>query len=356
MDSAFLQASLLTSVVAFVGGRATSARRDGSARSSGTTTLMAVDHGKPFGAVVGGAGHAGCMDVLRTPEDRFAGLPNWTYTPSYVLVDGIRIAYYDVGDPESPVVLLLHGEPTWSYLYRSFIPPLLAAELRVIAIDLVGFGQSDKPVSRGDYSYQRHVGWLESVVIDHLELTDITMFCHDWGGLLGLRLVASYGRRFARVVSANTFLPTGDQPPGGDFLSWREYSQSVPVLQAGNIVNSACMTNLAPETIAGYDAPFPDERFKAGARQFPVLVPITPDDPASRPNAEAWRLLRRYDKPFLTVFSDSDPVTAGQDVLLQQLIPGSAGQPHKTVRGGHFLQEDAGPEIVSILIDFIRHS
>ena len=191
-------------------------------------------------------------------------------------------------------------------------------------------------------------------MIDHLDLSDITMFCHDWGGLLGLRLLARHDERFARVVAANTFLPTGDQTPGADFLSWREYSQTAPVLPIGNIVNIASLTDLPPETIAAYDAPFPDERFKAGARQFRVLVPITPDDPASGPNVEAWEQLRRYDKPFLTVFSDSDPVTAGQDAFLQQLIPGSAGQPHRTVRGGHFLLEDAGPEIASILVEFIR--
>jgi len=294
------------------------------------------------------------MHVLRTPRDRFEGLPDWTYTPSYVTVDGVRIAYYDAGDPQSSVVLLLHGEPTWSYLYRTVIPPLIAAGLRAIAVDLVGFGQSDKPASRADYTYLRHVGWLESVVVDHLDLTDVTMFCHDWGGLLGLRLVAQHSERFARVVAANTFLPTGDQSPGGDFLSWREFSQKTPDLQIGNIVNSACLTDLAPETIAAYDAPFPDERFKAGARQFPVLVPITPDDPARLPNVEARKRLNRFDKPFLTVFSDSDPVTAGQDALLRHLIPGSAGQPHKTLRGGHFLQEDAGPDIASILIDFIH--
>lgn len=293
------------------------------------------------------------MDLLRTPEDRFLGLPDWPYPPSYVTVDGVRIAYYDTGNPEASAVLLLHGEPTWSYLYRRVIPPLITAGHRVIAIDLVGFGRSDKPTSRGDYTYQRHVEWLESVVVDHLDLTDITMFCHDWGGLLGLRLVAKYPERFARVIAANTFLPTGDRSPGGDFLSWREFSQTAPDLQIGNIVNSASLTDLPPEIIAAYDAPFPDERFKAGARQFPVLVPITPDDPASRPNTEAWTSLARYDKPFLTVFSDSDPVTAGQDELLQNLIPGSAGQPHRTVRGGHFLQEDAGPDIASILIDFM---
>ena len=173
-----------------------------------------------------------CMDVLRTPEDRFGVCPTGrTHRPmSSSTVSGSLTTTSDIR--QSPVVLLLHGEPTWSYLYRSVIPPLLAADLRVIAVDLVGFGRSDKPVSRGDYSYQRHVGWLESVVIDHLDLTDITMFCHDWGGLLGLRLVARHGERFARVVAANTILPTGDQPPGGDFLSWREYSQTVPVLRS----------------------------------------------------------------------------------------------------------------------------
>jgi haloalkane dehalogenase len=200
--------------------------------------------------------------------------------PFYVTVDGVRIAYYDTGNQEASAVLLLHGEPTWSYLYRRVIPPLITAGHRVIAIDLVGFGRSDKPTSRGDYTYQRHVEWLESVVVDHLDLTDINIFCHDWGGLLGLRLVANYPERFASVIAANTFLPTGDRSPGGDFLSWREFSQTAPDLQIGNIVNSASLTDLPPEIIAACDAPFPDERFKAGARQFPVLVPITPDDPA----------------------------------------------------------------------------
>ena len=296
------------------------------------------------------------MDLLRTPENRFANLHDWTYAPSYATVAGVRIAYYDIGDPESPAVLLLHGEPTWSYLYRQIIPPLIAAGQRVIAIDLVGFGRSDKPAARDDYTYQRHVDWLESVVIGHLNLTEITLFCHDWGGLLGLRLVANHLHRFIRVVAANTFLPTGEQPPGGDFSSWRQFSQTTPELEIGNIVNSASLTDLPPEVIAGYDAPFPSERFKAGARQFPALVPITTDDPASGPNSEAWKQLTRFDKPFLTIFSDSDPVTAGQDELFHRLIPGCSGQPHRTVPGGHFLQEDSGIEIAAILIDFIRNT
>ena len=293
------------------------------------------------------------VEPLRTPDARFSGLPDWPYEPSYVIVGGIRIAYYDVGNPRSAPVLLLHGEPTWSYLYRTVLPPLVDAGHRVIAVDLVGFGRSDKPTSRTDYTYQEHTRWLESVVVDHLGLTDISLFCHDWGGLLGLRLVADHGDRFARVAAANTFLPTGEHPPGGDFMSWRAFSQSTTELPIGQIVNGASLTDLPPEIIAAYDAPFPDESFKAGARQFPVLVPITLDDPASRANAEARTKLTRYHRPFLTVFSDSDPVTRGQDKLLQELIPGAAGQPHRTVRGGHFLQEDAGPEIASILIDFI---
>ena len=293
------------------------------------------------------------MDFLRTPDDRFSELEGWEYQPHYVTVDSLRVAYYDIGAADAPVALLLHGEPTWSYLYRSIIPPLVDSGLRVIAVDLVGFGRSDKPTAPTDYTYQRHVDWLTAVVVDHLNLHSVTLLCHDWGGMLGLRLVAAHPGRFSRVIAANTFLPNGSEHITDDFLSWREFSQQMPIFRAGGIVDSASLRDLPPETIAAYDAPFPDESYKAGARRFPLLVPISPTDPASAANRAAWDRLRLFDKPFLTLFSDSDPVTAGKDVVLQQHIPGAAGQPHHVVHGGHFLQEDAGPAIARAVIDFI---
>jgi haloalkane dehalogenase len=294
------------------------------------------------------------MEILRTPDERFANLPGYPFEPHYVEVDGVRIHYVHEGPRTAAPVLLLHGEPSWSYLYRKMIPVLLQAGLRVVAPDLVGFGRSDKPARREDYTYQRHVDWMLGFVCT-LDLEDITLVCQDWGGLIGLRLVAEHGHRFARVVAANTFLPTGDQPVPPAFLAWQKFSQEVPELPIGQIIQMGCVTTLPPEVIAAYEAPFPDERYKAGARQFPLLVPTRPDDPASEPNRKAWQALRRWKKPFLTAFSDQDPITRGADLLLQSLIPGAAGQPHTTIQGaGHFLQEDKGEELARVVVDFVR--
>jgi haloalkane dehalogenase len=294
------------------------------------------------------------MEILRTPDERFANLPGYPFEPHYVEVDGVRIHYVHEGPRTAAPVLLLHGEPSWSYLYRKMIPGLLQAGLRVVAPDLVGFGRSDKPARREDYTYQRHVDWMLGFVCT-LDLEDITLVCQDWGGLIGLRLVAEHGHRFARVVAANTFLPTGDQPVPPAFLAWQKFSQEVPELPIGQIIQMGCVTTLPPEVIAAYEAPFPDERYKAGARQFPLLVPTRPDDPASEPNRKAWQALQRWKKPFLTAFSDQDPITRGADLLLQSLIPGAAGQPHTTIQGaGHFLQEDKGEELARVVVDFVR--
>jgi haloalkane dehalogenase len=253
-------------------------------------------------------------------------------------------------------VLMLHGEPSWSYLYRKMIPIVVAAGHRAIAPDLVGFGRSDKPVRREDYTYQRHVDWLRHVLVA-LDLRNVTLVCQDWGGLLGLRLVADHPERFARVVTANTFLPTGDVPAGKAFLAWREYSQSTPDFRAGGIVRGASATPLPPEVEAAYDAPFPDDRYKAGARQFPTLVPVTPDDPAAPANRTAWEKLSTWTKPWLTAFSDQDPVTRGGDAIFQERIPGAKGQPHTTIVGaGHFLQEEKGEELARVVVDFIRRT
>jgi haloalkane dehalogenase len=292
------------------------------------------------------------MEILRTPDERFRDLPGYAFEPRYVELGGLRMHYVDEG--VGPPVLLLHGEPSWSYLYRKLIPPLAAAGLRAIAPDLIGFGRSDKPAARGDYTYQRHMDWITAFVIA-LDLRDVTLVGQDWGGLLGLRLAAEQAPRFARIIAANTFLPTGDRKPPDAFFAWQQFSQSVPELPIGNIVKQGCFVPPPPEVVAAYDAPFPDERYKAGARQFPLLVPTRPDDPAAPANRAAWEVLKRWDKPFLTAFSDQDPITRGAERVLQSLIPGAAGRTHPTVvGGGHFLQEDCGEALARIVIDFAR--
>lgn len=297
------------------------------------------------------------MDVLRTPDDRFANLPDFPFAPHYVEVGGgadpLRVHYLDEGPADGEVVLLLHGEPSWSFLYRKMIPVLTDAGLRAVAIDLVGFGRSDKPAHRDDYTYQAHVDWTWSA-IEAIGLSDITLVCQDWGGLIGLPLVGEHPDRFARVVAANTMLPTGDHHPGEAFLAWKRFSQETPDFPAGQIVNAACVSDLSPEVIAGYDAPFPDDSYKAGARQFPMLVPTSPDDPAAPANRAAWEVLGRFDKPFLCAFSDSDPITRVAEPVLRKIIPGTNGQPHVTIEaGGHFLQEDKGRELAGVVADFI---
>ncbi len=293
------------------------------------------------------------MEILRTPDARFAALPDWTFAPHYAELGALRVHYVDEGPRDGAVVLCLHGEPSWSYLYRTMIPGLVAAGLRVIAPDLVGFGRSDKPAARSDYSYQAHVDWMAAFV-GHLGLRDITLFCQDWGGLIGLRLVAEDADRFARVVASNTFLPTGDQKPPDAFFAWRTFSQTTPEFPIGGVISRGCARPVSAAVIAAYDAPFPDERYKAGARVFPTLVPASPDDPASGANRAAWEQLRKFTRPFLTAFGDSDPITRGADRVLQASIPGAEGQPHVTIaKAGHFVQEDAGEELAGIVAAFV---
>lgn len=300
------------------------------------------------------------MDALRTPDDRFTDLPGYTFEPHYVEIpdgDGgtLRVHHLDEGPADGPVVLLLHGEPSWSFLYRHMIPVLVDAGMRVIAPDLVGFGRSDKPAARADYTYARHVEWLSSHVFGALDLRDITLVCQDWGGLLGLRLVAAEPDRFAAVVAANTFLPTGDGTPSDAFLAWQKFSQEVPEMPIGKIINGGCTTDLSPEVIAAYDAPFPDETYKEGARQFPSLVPTSPDDPEAPANREAWKVLGAFERPFVCAFSDQDPITKGNDRHLIERIAGARGAAHTTIEGGgHFLQEDRGPQLAQVVIDLIN--
>jgi haloalkane dehalogenase len=298
------------------------------------------------------------MKLIRTPDERFDNLPGYPFTPNYVEVpDGqggsARVHYVDEGPRDANPVLLLHGEPSWSFLYRKMIPILVEAGHRTVAPDLVGFGRSDKPADRKDYTYQRHVIWMHAVV-EKLALKHITLVGQDWGGLIGLRLVAEKPDIYDRVVAANTGLPTGDHPVTEAFMSWRKFSQEVPQFDVGSIIQMATQTQLPGDVVAAYDAPFPDETFKEGARIFPSLVPISPDDPAAPANRRAWKVLSAFDKPFLTAFSDGDPITAGGDKILQKMIPGAKGQPHTTIQGGgHFLQEDCGEEFARVIVDFI---
>ncbi|WP_063045126.1 haloalkane dehalogenase [Nocardia pseudovaccinii] len=304
------------------------------------------------------------MHALRTPEERFSALPDFPFPPHYVEVaagDGgdtrLRVHYLDEGPRDGEVVVLLHGEPSWSFLYRSMIPVLVAAGRRCVAPDLVGFGRSDKPADRADYTYSRHVEWLREVLFDHLDLASITLVCQDWGGLIGLRLVAEHPDRFARVVAANTGLPDGTATLSDAFLAWQRFSQETPRFPVGTIVENGCRAKLSPAAVAAYDAPFPDESYKAGARAFPLLVPTRPDDPAAAANRWAWEQLARFGKPFLTAFSDGDPITAGGEKIFRHKIPGASGQPHTVIEGaGHFLQEDNGPLLASVVNHFMDAS
>jgi haloalkane dehalogenase len=299
------------------------------------------------------------VKVLRTPDDRFASLPDFPWEPRYAEVpdgDGgqLRMAWVEAGPTDGEIVLLLHGEPSWSFLWRSVVPVLTAAGLRVVAPDLVGFGRSDKPTRQEDHSYARHVAWARALVLDTLGLSGITLVGQDWGGLIGLRLVAEHPHRFARVVVANTGLPTGDGPMSDAFLAWQRFATTSPSFDVGRVVQNGTRTDLPVEVVAAYDAPFPDDRYTAGARAFPALVPTRPDDPAAQANREAWASLARFDRPFLTAFSDGDPITAGGDAVFQRRVPGARGLPHTTLRGGgHFLQEDVGPELGRVVADLV---
>jgi haloalkane dehalogenase len=302
------------------------------------------------------------MKHLRTDDRQFQNLPAYDFAPNYATVDDtegghLRMHYVDAGNPQAAeVVLCLHGEPTWSFLYRKMIKVFVASGHRVIAPDLIGFGRSDKPTLRTDYTYQRHVDWLTSLVLQ-LRLGNLTLFCQDWGGLIGLRIVAGHEERFRRVVTANTGLPTGRTAPSEDFFRWRQVSQDMPSLPVGNLVDMACVARLSADVIAAYDAPFPDESYKAGARQFPMLVPASADDPASEPNRRAWQVLREFERPWLTVFSDKDPLTRNGEQIFQKRIKGASGQPHVIVRdAGHFLQEDKGEEVAKIVVDFMNRT
>ncbi len=291
------------------------------------------------------------MEILRTPDERFEGLAGYPFKPHYVEVDGLRMHYLDEGRGEP--VLMLHGEPTWSYLYRKMTPVLAAAGLRAVAPDLIGFGRSDKPADPGAYTYKRHLDWLHQF-LDAVGLEAITLVGQDWGSLTGLRLVVEDSGRFARVVMANGFLPTGDVRPNDDWFRFRDTTQRVEVFDIPRFVQAGCVRDLEPEVRNGYDAPFPEERFKVAARKFPLLVPTSPEDPETAANRAAWEVLSKWTKPFLTVFGAQDKIFKGLDTFFHHTVPGCGGQPHTILEGaGHFIQEDKGEDLARIIAEFV---
>ncbi len=301
-----------------------------------------------------GSGEPG--EIIRTPDERFESLYGFDYEPHYIEITGLRIHYVDEGPRNAMPVLLLHGEPSWSYLYRKMIPVITEAGYRAIAPDLVGFGRSDKYLRIEDYSYQMQVDVM-SELVDRIDLREATLFGQDWGGLVGLRVLAEAPDRFSAIVVANTGLPlpTAESSAPLPFLLWRFFSRWTPIFPPGRIVNAGTVTELSPEVLAAYEAPFPSRRYLAGARIMPSLVPIDPGDPAVPANAKAWEVLRHWQRPLLTAFSDGDPITRGIEATFQSQVPGARGQPHVTIEGaGHFLQEDKGEELAILVVEFLR--
>lgn len=294
------------------------------------------------------------MKLIRTPDERFENLPDFPFKPNYIEIHGIRIHYVDEGPRDAEIVLLMHGEPSWSFLYRHMIPILVEAGYRTVAPDLVGFGRSDKPTEKSDHTYRKHVSWM-SQFVNLLDLKNITLFCQDWGSLIGLRVAIENQDRFSRILLSNGGLTTGEQRLSEAFLNWRKFSRESPVFKIKNIIQISTTTKLQKDILKGYEAPFPDDSYKAGARIMPSLVPISPDDPEHEANKKAIELFRQWKKPFLTAFSDSDPVTRGGDRFWQKYVPGAQEQNHTTIKNaGHFVQEDKGPELANLIIDFIK--
>lgn len=294
------------------------------------------------------------MEILRTPNEKFENLKDWPYEAKYFVINSeygdIRVHYIDEGSENTDTVLLIHGEPSWGYLYRHMVNPLVEKGKRVVVPDLPGFGKSDKLSLRDGYTYEKYVKWMSDWLVN-LDFKNITLFGQDWGGLIGLRLATAYPDRFSKIIAANTFLPTGDYDPGEAFLKWKEYSQTVEDFHVGGIIKGGTVRDISQDIIEAYNAPFPDDTYKEAARQFPTLVPVTPDDPSSQVNRDAWEKLKEWDKPFLCAFSDSDPVMAGVDKAFLKLVPGTKDMPHTTIeRAGHFLQEDNPEDCVKAIL------
>ena len=294
------------------------------------------------------------MRILRTDEARFQGLPDYPFQANYVdVAPGLRMHYVDEGPRSASPVLMLHGEPSWSYLYRHMIPLVAAAGHRVLAPDLIGFGKSDKPAHLSDYSYDRHTAWLTHW-LKTLDLRDVTLVCQNWGSLLGLRLATEHADRFSRIIVGNGMLPTGETRLPAIFTLWKAFASHSPWFPIGRIVQLGTEHTLSKDELAAYEAPFPSSEYKAGARAFPHLIPVSPDDPNSRANRDVWKALEKWRKPFITCFSSGDALTRGSDRHMQRRIPGAHGQPHVTLRGGHFLQEDSPEHFARIIIDALK--
>lgn len=293
------------------------------------------------------------MTVLRSADHCFNNLEDFPFSPNYVRTyDHLRMHYVDEGSKNAPVVLFLHGEPSWSYLYRKMIPVIVDAGYRAVAPDLIGFGRSDKPADKADYTYQKHLDWLQTIFLQ-LNLKNVTLFVQDWGGLLGLRLLEKFDRIIDNVVAANTILPSGSDKPNEPFMAWRKFSQESPKFDIATVIQNGTVTELSDEVMKAYNAPFQHEDYKVGARIFPSLVPVLKSEPEALKNVESWQFLSKYNKPFLTLFSDSDPIMSGLEKIFQKKVPGANGQFHEIIKGaGHFLQEDKGEEIAEKVVSF----
>ena len=291
--------------------------------------------------------------IYRTPDARFTRLPDYPFGPRYCQVEpDLRMHYVDEGPRRSrSTVVMLHGEPSWSFLYRKMISRVAASGLRVVAPDLIGFGRSDKPGQPTAYSVANHQRWLEFLLFEYLQLESVTLVGQDWGATLAMRLVGSHRDRIDRLVIANGMLLTGEEPRRLLISAWQWFSRVSPWFPVGRIVAGATARPLSKQERAAYDAPFPDARYQAGARMFPRLIPVHADDPAAATQRETWRMMERWDKPFITCFSDADPTTLCYKDAMLQRIPGAEGHFHHTLRGKHFLQEDSSAEFSDIIID-----
>jgi haloalkane dehalogenase len=294
------------------------------------------------------------MNVLRTPDACFRDLPGYAFAPNYIDVDAkLRVHYVDEGPKDGAPIVMMHGEPSWSFLYRKMIPIFANAGFRALAPDLIGFGKSDKPAKQSDYTYERHVAWMTEW-LSAVDVKNATLVCQDWGSLIGLRMAAENEDRFARIVVANGFLPTARQKVPLAFYLWRAFANYSPLFPIGRIVASGCVTKLTRDIIAAYDAPFPSREYKAGARVFPSLVPMLESDPAVPKNRAAWEVLGRWEKPFITLFGKNDPILGSADKPLQRHVPGTKGQPHERFWGGHFVQEDRGDYLAEQIVKWIK--